>query len=388
MQEKIKVNIVSEAQAWKVEGQGVYTATLVLMEALKKRNDVEVYLNGNGIYDIAHLHTPGPYAVSKGLLTGKRLVISAHVVPESVLGSLVLANVWLPFFTLYLKNYYNLADMVIAVAPRVKRDLEEIGVKAPIVFVPNPVNLERFYPDLKLREEGRRRLGINNDDFVAICSGQLQPRKGVDTFIEVAKSLPYIKFVWVGGQPFSVLTAGYIEMNEKIKNAPSNVIFTGLVSYEDMPLYLNSADIFFFPSFQENFPMSVLEAASCGLPLLLRDNVEYKEPYKDWYIPAKNDAEFRNYIIKLFEDKSFREEYKKKALMLAHEYSAENVAQMMMDVYREVLKNPPRMRRDYITLEPFREEWRRIFRNVKYKDIPHSSLRRRSILKKPEDKIY
>jgi 1,2-diacylglycerol-3-alpha-glucose alpha-1,2-galactosyltransferase len=134
--------------------------------------------------------------------------------------------------------------------------------------------------------------------------------------------------------------------------------------------------------------MSVLEAASCGLPLLLRDNVEYKEPYRDWYIPAKNDAEFRNYIIKLFEDKSFREEYKKKALMLAHEYSADNVAQMMMDVYREVLKNPPRMRRDYITLEPFREEWRRIFRNVKYKDIPHSSLRRRSILKKPEDKIY
>ncbi len=388
MGNKITVNIVSEAQAWEVKGQGVYTATLVLTEALKKRDDVEVFLNANGLFDIAHLHTPGPYAISKGLLTGRRLVISAHVVPESVLGSLILSNLWLPLFTSYLVRYYNLADMVIAVSPKVKEELEEIGVKAPIVFVPNPVNLERFYKSQELRMEGRRRLGLSEEDFVAICSGQIQPRKGVDTFLEVANSLPFIKFVWVGGQPFSVLTAGYIEMNEKIKKAPPNVIFTGLIPYEEMPIYLNAADVFFFPSYQENFPMAVLEAASCGLPLLLRDNPEYRETYRDWYIPAKNDEEFKNYILKIYQDISFREDYKKRALRLAKEYNAENVANMMVEVYKEILNKPPRMRRDFLTLEPLREEWRRLFQNARYKNL-HSSSRRRKYLdlKNIQDKI-
>lgn len=378
MFKKISVNIVSEAQAWEVKGQGVYTATLVLTEALKRRNDLEVHLNAGGLFDIAHLHTPGPYAISKGLLTGRRLIISAHVVPESILGSFVLSNLWFPLAISYLRRYYNLADLVVAVSPRVKDKLEEIGVKAPIVFVPNPVNLEKFYRSEELRREGRKKLGISDSEFVAICSGQIQPRKGVDTFIEVAQRLPFIKFVWVGGQPFSVLTAGYIEMNEKIKKAPPNVIFTGLVPYEEMPIYLNSADIFFFPSFQENFPMAVLEAASCGLPLLLRDNIEYKEPYGDCYIPAKNEEEFENYILKLYKDPTFREEYKDKAIKLAQKYNADNVAEMMANVYREALSNPPRMKRDFLTLEPLREEWRRLFQNNKYKSSLHSSPKRRN----------
>ncbi len=378
MVNKITVNIISEAQAWGVKGQGVYTATLVLTEALKRREDVEVFLNANGLFDIAHLHTPGPYAISKGLFSGKRVIISAHVIPESLLGSLVLSNLWLPLATTYLKRYYNLADLVIAVSPKVKEELEEIGVKAPIVFVPNPVNLERFYESKELRKEGRNRLGLSDEDFVAISSGQIQPRKGIDTFIEVAQKLPFIKFVWVGGQPFSILTAGYLEMNEKIKKAPPNVIFTGLVPYEEMPIYLNSADIFFFPSFQENFPMAVLEAASCGLPLLLRDNPEYREPYKDWYIPAKNNVEFQNYILRLYEDNSFREEYKKKALRLAQEYNADNVAKTIVEVYREALSKPPRMKRDFLTLEILREEWRRLFLNVKNKNSLHSSQRKRN----------
>ncbi|HOJ92481.1 MAG TPA: glycosyltransferase family 4 protein [Dictyoglomaceae bacterium] len=380
MDKKISVNIVSEAQAWEVKGQGVYTATLVLAEALSKREDLEVTVNGNKIYDIAHLHTPGPYAVSKGLLTGRRVVISAHVVPESVLGSLVLSNVWLPFFTNYLKRYYNLADVVVAVSPKVKEELKEIGVKAPIVFVPNPVNLERFCADDNLRMEGRKRLGIASEDFVVVCSGQIQPRKGVDSFLDVAKMLPDIKFVWVGGQPFSVLTAGYIEINEKIKKAPSNVIFTGIVPYEEMPIYFNAADVFFFPSFQENFPMAVLEAASCGLPLLLRDNPEYREPYRDWYIPAKDNQEFKEYIIKLWEDENFRKENKVKAFRLAQEYGADSVAERMVKVYREILKIPPRMKRDFFTLDPLREEWRKLFQNAGYKEdknLPHSSPRKR-----------
>ncbi|MEN2983793.1 MAG: glycosyltransferase family 4 protein [Dictyoglomaceae bacterium] len=372
---KITVNIISEALAWDVKGQGVYTASLSLIEALKRREELEVIINGRGLYDIAHLHTPGPYAVSKGMISGRRLVISAHVIPASLIGSLVLVNIWLPFFTQYLKYYYNLADCVIAVSPKVKEELENLGIKAPIYFVPNPVNLERFYPSIEKKKRIREKLGISMLDFVAVSSGQIQPRKGIDTFIEVARKLPDVKFVWVGGQPFSVFTAGFIELQEKIKNAPPNVIFTGIVPYEEMTDYYNLGDVFFFPSYQENLPMAVLEASSCGLPLLLRDILEYKEPFGGFFIPAKNDSEFLGYLLKLKEDKTLYMEYKERALQLAKNYSLDNVGNKVLEIYKEVLKNPPRYKRDWITLEKMREEGKKIWKYLGY----HNVKRRREL---------
>lgn len=376
---KIKVNIISEALAWDVKGQGVYTASLSLAEALRRKEELEVSINGKGLYDIAHLHTPGPYAVSKGMISGKRLVISAHVIPASLIGSLVLVNVWLPFFVQYLKYYYNLADCVIAVSPKVKEELENLGIRAPIYFVPNPVNLERFFPSIEKKRRIREKLGISMSDFVAVGSGQIQPRKGIDTFIEIAKSLPEVKFVWVGGQPFSVFTAGFLELQEKIKNAPPNVIFTGIIPYEEMPDYYNLGDVFFFPSYQENLPMAVLEASSCGLPLLLRDILEYKEPFGGFFIPAKNNDDFLKYLLKLKNDKNFYIEYKEKALQLAKNYSLDNVADRMLEIYKEILEKPPRYKRDWITLEKMREEGKKIWKYLVYPNI--KIRRRRELIK-------
>lgn len=366
---KITVNIISEALAWDVKGQGVYTASLSLAEALKRKEELEVSINGRGLHDIAHLHTPGPYAVSKGMTSGKRLVISAHVIPASLIGSLVLVDIWLPFFVKYLKYYYNLADCVIAVSPKVKEELESLRVKSPIYFVPNPVNLERFFPSWEKRKKIRERLGISMSDFVAVGAGQIQPRKGIDVFIEIAQKLPDIKFVWVGGQPFSVFTAGFMELQEKIKNAPSNIIFTGMVPYEEMTDYYNLGDVFFFPSYQENLPMAVLESASCGLPLLLRDIPEYKEPFGGFFIPAKTNEDFLISLLKLKNDKNSYIEYQSKALQLAQNYSLDNVGDKMLEIYRETLKNPPRYKRDWITLEKMRKEGRRIWKYLGYPNI-------------------
>ncbi|WP_310652913.1 glycosyltransferase, partial [Lactobacillus jensenii] len=69
-----------------------------------------------------------------------------------------------------------------------------------------------------------------------------------------------------------------------VENPPKNLIFTGIVKREELVNYLNIADLFLLPSFDELFPMSVLEAVSCGTPVLLRNLDLYKAIIHGYYM--------------------------------------------------------------------------------------------------------
>ena len=50
-----------------------------------------------------------------------------------------------------------------------------------------------------------------------------------------------------------------------------NLHFTGLIERAKMPQFYQLGDVMLLPSYDELFPMTVLEAMSCGKPILLRD---------------------------------------------------------------------------------------------------------------------
>lgn len=60
-------------------------------------------------------------------------------------------------------------------------------------------------------------------------------------------------------------------------NAPANLNFTGIIPREDMVDYYNIADLFLLPSFEELFPMAVLEAFSTETPVMVRDLSLYEK---------------------------------------------------------------------------------------------------------------
>lgn len=193
---KLKVNILSESEG--VEAQGVHTAFLDMVEALKGREDIELRVNSREVCDLLHAHTFGPrYWLRRGPYAGRR-IMTAHVVPGSFIGSLALAKYWAPLSDLYMRVAYNSADVVLCVAPQVKRDLESIGVKSRLEILTNPVNESRFFESAEHRVTGRQILGVGEDEKLCLCVGQIQPRKGVAEFIETAKALPKIRFVWLG----------------------------------------------------------------------------------------------------------------------------------------------------------------------------------------------
>ena len=328
------VNLVSETVQGS-KGHGVHTAFLQTLTALE-RAGVDVRVNAGVGSDIVHIETMGLRSLKLLLSTRERAVVTAHVVPESLVGSFMLAPLWLPLGAAYMRAFYSLADEVLAVSPEVVDGLERLRLNVPVRFVPNAIDVERFRPQPGWREEVRAELGIAEGAFVVICAGQVQPRKGVQQFIEAARRMPDATFVWAGGMPFKRLTAHYGEMMRAVAGAPANCLFVGALPYEEMPRHYAAADCLFFPSSQETFGLAIVEAAAAGLPLVLRDISTYRPLFGDAYLAGDDDT-FVERLTALRDDPVLRAFYAKRASDLASRFDTARHAELLLDAYDAVL---------------------------------------------------
>jgi 1,2-diacylglycerol-3-alpha-glucose alpha-1,2-galactosyltransferase len=332
----MKVNIISES-AFTVQGHGVHTAFTETIDALKRYTDCDVAENTDRAADVVHIHTVGPYSLRKLLSAKGARVVSAHVTPASFVGSLVGAKYWYGLAAWYLRWFYNRADGVLAVSQEVVDELKAMGVKKPVYLVPNTINTDVFHTTKAIKAAAREKLGINHKAFVVVGSGQVQPRKRIDSFIQVAEALSDVQFIWVGGIPFKQLAADAGEMDRIMRDHPSNVRFTGLVQRADVVDYYRAADLFFLPSAQETFGIVVVEAAAAGLPILLRDLDQYKTTFEGGY-EAGEDKTFVHIVKRFASDGVYYQRWQKATELIAKRYGAEAGVRRLLDVYREVIK--------------------------------------------------
>jgi 1,2-diacylglycerol-3-alpha-glucose alpha-1,2-galactosyltransferase len=173
--------------------------------------------------------------------------------------------------------------------------------------------------------------------FTVLGVGQVQHRKGVLDFIEVAKKLPAVDFVWAGGFSFKGITAGYEELKKVMDNPPSNVRFLGIVPREKMNELYHGCDLFFLPSFDELMPMSVLEAAVCDKPILLRDLELYQPVFFKHYLSAHDVDGFVKMIKQLSENKEMYQQSLDHPRWLKNYYRKEAILKQWEDFYQEVV---------------------------------------------------
>jgi 1,2-diacylglycerol-3-alpha-glucose alpha-1,2-galactosyltransferase len=267
------------------------------------------------------------------LYPGRR-VLSAHVVPESHHQSTAGWRLLDPVMTRFLVRSFNTADLLISVAPSVRRNLEARGVTAPQAVVPNPVDLSRFRPDEGLRLRGRALLGLAPGERVVLGVGLPVLRKGFDQFLEVAAMNPALRFVWVGGNSFSVLTDGWSTLHRRMRAAPRNVRFPGMIPLATMPEVYNAADVLLFPSRQETFGLVALEAAACGLPLVLRDLPHFHEVFDEAFLSGTGPDSFSARIRDLLRDPAGTARMRGLSLALADRYSSRAVAERLVSEYQ------------------------------------------------------
>jgi glycosyltransferase involved in cell wall biosynthesis len=107
----------------------------------------------------------------------------------------------------------------------------------------------------------------NSQYFNILFTGRLTEDKGVDILIDITKyvndklRLKNIKFIIAGSGP-------YEEEIRALTQTYTNVVYLGFINRQALPKVYMEANLFLLPSRREGLPLSLLEAQSCGLPVL------------------------------------------------------------------------------------------------------------------------
>ena len=334
------INMLSSAD--KVKGQGVGSAYLEQVDLVRNGLDKEykVVVNKKERTDIMHYHTIDLkhylsiyFAKRKGVTVGY-----VHFLPETIEGSIKLPNIIKKIFYKYIISFYKKMDYLVTVNPNFIPRLEAYNIdRKKITYIPNFVSTEKFY-NLTTEKKyiAKEKLKIDRDAFVVLGVGQIQTRKGVIDFIDIAKKMPDVQFIWAGGFSFGGITDGYKELKSQMETAPKNILFTGIVDRDLMNDIYNVSDVLFMPSYNELFPMSILEAMNTSTPVLLRDLELYEDILFDYYLKEHDNEGFMKTIQKLKNDSEYYEQAKQKAIRGHNFYSRDSVLGMWKSFYKKI----------------------------------------------------
>ncbi|MGA1822292.1 MAG: glycosyltransferase family 4 protein [Thermoplasmatota archaeon] len=162
------------------------------------------------------------------------------------------------------------ADGVVAVSGETEEFLRSFYNCRDVRMIPLGVDERNFKFDKKKRDRVRRSLGLD-DKFVLITAGRLERAKRIESLIEAVRRIESdrIRLVVVGSGDGDYLS-------ELKKKADGRVVFTGFKRPEELSELYCGADLAFFGKAS----ITIREAMSCSLPLLLFDNEDMRSLLK------------------------------------------------------------------------------------------------------------
>jgi 1,2-diacylglycerol-3-alpha-glucose alpha-1,2-galactosyltransferase len=334
----ITINMMSKADT--VQGQGVLSAHDEQLKLVREelKDQFQVMENSSRVCDITHYHTINPqFLFSLIFAKHKRTAVGyVHFLPETLENSIHLPTLFKRAFYWYVIRFYKSMDYLVTVNPYFIERLAFYGVDPhKVSYIPNFVSEDKFYK-IDDKRALRRKHHFDPDRFTVFCAGQLQKRKGVLEFLEIARQMPDIQFLWAGNFAFGKISDGYEEIKKAVENPPENVIFLGLINRDQMNEYYNLADVMFLPSFEELFPMTILESMNCGVPILLRDLDIYKDILFDYYLKGSGNDEFIAELRRLQQDPQYYQMASDRSFEGHQFYSRNHVAKMWQSFYSAV----------------------------------------------------
>jgi glycosyltransferase involved in cell wall biosynthesis len=206
-----------------------------------------------------------------------------------------------------------------------------------IVVTPCGV-LTHFQPikDPTALQEIRRKYGIENDFILAV--GNIQPRKNLVGLIRAyailkSQGLDSMPLVVVGKSRWQV---GEVYQAVQSNNLEKQIIFTGYIPEQDLLLLYNAAKVFVYPSFYEGFGLPVVEAMTCGTPVITsnRASLPWVAGEATLLIDPDRPNEIAEALAKVLADENLAKEMSRKGLEQAARFSWENTAALTLAAYQ------------------------------------------------------
>ena len=246
----------------------------------------------------------------------------------------------------YLTKFYcdkTATELIVPTSKTYKLFKEKYKVEKNINIIPTGIEVERFYKEsINLKEllELKKTLNIGKKDFVLLFVGRLGEEKNVEFLIKAHKELvkedPNIKLIIVGDGPDK---EKYEELTSKLE-LEKNIIFTGKAAWEEMPYYYHIADVFVTASKTETQGLTVIEAMASNLiPVCMKDEA-FESMITDELngLLFKNQEEYEDIILRLYDDSNELERLDKQARIQAESYSSKFYADKVLAVYQRAIK--------------------------------------------------
>lgn len=296
--------------------------------------------------DIIHSHTPlsvGWEAVMCSKFFKIPLVGTHHTFYDDYLKHIKLDYKWGKKFSWKSTvGYYNRCDLVLSPTKSLADALKKQGLKKPVVILQNSIDTNLFKPaaETGTRQRLKQHYGLLGASL--IFEGRLSYEKSLDQVIKafalMLKKMPELKLMLVGDGP----ERKELERLAEKLGIKDSIIFTGFLPYgEKIVEAYQASDVYITASKSENMPVAILEAMSCGLPIIAvkeRGLAEMvKENINGFFAKTDDSSDLAQKTLDLLASSELLEKFSGASRVLALQYSHEQVAATLEDLYKKLL---------------------------------------------------
>jgi glycosyltransferase involved in cell wall biosynthesis len=213
-----------------------------------------------------------------------------------------------------------------------------------ISIIPNAVDLEKFSPGNKNKEEHKKEVNISSHFLILFVASMDKQHtyKGIEILLDAIAQVRDldVSFVLIGD---GSLKQKYVELANSL-GISNKITFTGKIDDNTLIKYYRASDVFVLPSLStEVMPIVIIEAMACGTPVIatsIHGPMEMiHEGYTGHVVNPRDSADLAYAIRQILSDDSKLKEMQKNARSNAMEkYSWNNVLRQYFEEYNLMYK--------------------------------------------------
>ncbi|MCB2183182.1 MAG: glycosyltransferase family 4 protein [Desulfobulbaceae bacterium] len=243
-------------------------------------------------------------------------------------------RVW--FFNYFFKSRRRYMRHILTISDFIRQEIIEEFKVSPEMVTSVPLAPAPFFKILQEQEVAQVLKRLRLPVEYLFFAGTLEPRKNIDLLIEalhIAK--PHIPLVLTGWHGW-----GEKAWQDKIKKTgiDKRIYVTGHISDNDLAALYNGATALIYPSLYEGFGLPIIEAMSCGCPVICSHSSSMPEVAGNaaLLIDPHDRENLADAIETIVFDSEKRKKLKQLGLARAKEFNWQKTAQQTLEVFKRV----------------------------------------------------